>query len=151
MSPLASLVPGVLNLLVAVVWLVDARAVYSLVFDFAPRRIGSGLVTVIGGGTLLLFGVLLVAASVPPSRWRAGVRAARPPLPGVPPIPFGGGAGAVPPPHVPGPAQPFAPGGEAPHAPSYGPAQGGPYGAGVPPEGPAPEGSRWMEPGKGER
>lgn len=89
-SPLASLIPGVIFTVIGLLWAVSAREAFDLAEEL-PRSIRNEVLTWGISGLFLMLGVLLVAASVPPSRWRAvqpaaaGPRDARPGAFGTPP------------------------------------------------------------------
>ncbi|RSN48752.1 hypothetical protein DMH08_33460 [Actinomadura sp. WAC 06369] len=111
-SPLASLLPGLLLTAVGGVWIVDPGWMLRQQFtrDVLPGDLELPYIGIAGPyGVLLLLGLVLLAASVMPSRW-AGRAAAPRPL-GPPPAPVGGpppmpGAGAPRPQERP---EPFAP------------------------------------------
>ncbi|MDX6738667.1 hypothetical protein [Actinocorallia sp. A-T 12471] len=134
-SPLASLVPGVLTSVVALGWIAAPRQGTELLDLVLPLTMMRATQTFIYSGTMLFLGFLLIAASLPPSRWRARVVLPPPLPPGAPvPLPFGGPAGpAAPRPNVAGPSGTVPP----PHPPH------------VPPAGPGPEGSPWAGPEQG--
>ncbi len=79
-SPLGSLVPGAVFLLYGVAWSVDPYAMSGSVVDPLPDELRRGLLELTSLGVVLVLGVLLVVASVPPSRWRV--------LPKPPPVPY---------------------------------------------------------------
>jgi hypothetical protein len=128
-SPLASLIPGFVYTVVGILWVVAPRwSVGHSGRDLLPRDIHIGYTVLAPYGVFLLLGVALLAASLPPSRWRASTRAgAVPRFTGPPPAPMG------PPPMPGGPAPMGAPQPPPAHGPSW---QGAPqYGA--PPAQPA--------------
>ncbi|MEV5830759.1 hypothetical protein AB0L25_34855 [Spirillospora sp. NPDC052242] len=114
-SPLASLIPGVLLTAVGGLWIVDPGRMLRQEFtrDVLPDELELPYVGIVGPyGVFLLLGLLLLAASVAPSRW-AG-RAAAPRPVGPPPAPVGAGGpppmpGAGAPPRPQERPEPFAP------------------------------------------
>lgn len=134
LSPLASLVPGALTSLAAAVWLVDPFLLNEVMDTLLPGELFRGLQTFVSSGMGLFLGVLLLAASVAPSRWAGRPRREQLP-PGYPaPLPFGSAA-TVPPPHLPHVPAQGAP--QPPAAPGPVPPGGVPPQA-APPAGPAP-------------
>ncbi|MFI0405057.1 hypothetical protein [Actinomadura sp. 3N508] len=114
LSPLASLIPGVTFTGIGILWLVDPSwAVRYPTWDFIPSRLFLPYTTLGMFGIFLLLGVLLIAASVFPSRWQARTGAAPrygspppapmgpPPMHGVPPV-----IGGSQPPQAPGQSSP---------------------------------------------
>jgi hypothetical protein len=85
-SPLASLVPGVVFTAVGLLWLVAPRFALRHTVRVLPAELDRGYTVVGPYGVALVVGVLLLVASLFPSRWAA--RAPRPA--GVPPQQFGG-------------------------------------------------------------
>lgn len=69
-SPLGSLVPGLSFLALGVLWAVDPYFVSRSVFDLMPDPFERGMMSLASTGLALAVGVLLLAASVPLSRWR---------------------------------------------------------------------------------
>ncbi|WP_106399400.1 hypothetical protein [Actinocorallia populi] len=128
-SPLASLVPGVVLGGLGTALLFEPYAFSRHVHDLIPGDAGIGFLTLSSTGVLVALGVTLLAASVPPSRWR--VMRKPPPVP-YPQLPFtvgGPGQSAV-------PGQPDFSGSGRP--PTDMPVAGGPPPA-VPPPGGAPQ------------
>ncbi|HEU5032955.1 MAG TPA: hypothetical protein VFV01_49115 [Spirillospora sp.] len=115
-SPLASLVPGAVYAALGVLWIADPIwAAEHTSKKPMPDNLAEGYLTFAPMGMFLLLGVLLIVASVPPSRWRARTAgAAAPRYAGPPPAPMG------PPPGAPGAPGPLG----APQA----PAQDSPWG-----------------------
>ncbi|MBE1533762.1 hypothetical protein [Actinomadura algeriensis] len=130
-SPLASLIPGVLCTALGGVWIVDPGWVLrqDVLHDLLPEQLEMPYIGVAGPyGVFLLLGLLLLVASLMPGRWTG--RAAAPQPMGPPPAPMPGGP-AGPPPQAPGRPEPFSPSFSRP------PAQSGPPQA--PPAPPAAE------------
>jgi hypothetical protein len=77
MSPLASLLPGltltILGALPALTFAVPGLPLSSLT-DLAPREFNVGLQELLYSGLMLVIGVVLLIASLFPSRWRARPR-----------------------------------------------------------------------------
>ncbi|TYK53523.1 hypothetical protein [Actinomadura decatromicini] len=92
-SPLASLIPGVVFTIVGLLWVFSPRWAFRHAGrDIIPDRIGDGYLTLSAFGIFLLLGVGLLVASVAPSRWRARTGLAHGPGPrfgGPPPAPMG--------------------------------------------------------------
>ncbi|GAA2624001.1 hypothetical protein SMC26_25935 [Actinomadura fulvescens] len=122
LSPLASLIPGVAFAAYGVVWLLKPIWASDKV-DVLPDRYTSPVMTMSLLGVPFLVGVVLLAGSLVPSRWRSRAHAAAAPQhlagppPGMPGAPrpmygreqqqqYGHGPGAVPPPY----GQPQSPG-----------------------------------------
>jgi hypothetical protein len=106
LSPLASLVPGVLLTLAGLPWLIREGWSVRVQREILPERTYMLYAAVGSLGIWIFIGCMLLAASVPPSRWRAAA-AGSPRQPQHAPQP----GGQWPPPHqVPdqGPAQPPA-------------------------------------------
>ncbi|MFI0357732.1 hypothetical protein [Actinomadura sp. 9N407] len=95
-SPLASIVPGVVFTVLGLLWIVATSFTLRHVSGVLPREIDRGFMTVGAYGGLLIIGVALLVASVAPSRWRSARRAPRPAPqymgPGGPGGPVGPGA-----------------------------------------------------------
>ncbi|NKZ07371.1 hypothetical protein [Actinomadura latina] len=91
LSPLASLIPGVVYAALGVVWFASPRwAVTHPARDTFPRDLELGYVTLGSTAVLFLLGVMLVVASLAPSRWKARAAAgAAPRFAGPPPAPMG--------------------------------------------------------------
>ena len=85
LSPLASLIPGLVLLAYGVVWMIDPFVISRYAMDAMPETLGFGLLTMESTGVFLVLGVALLVASVPPSRWRA---VSRPPAVPYPQLPF---------------------------------------------------------------
>ncbi|GLZ03938.1 hypothetical protein Acsp03_14040 [Actinomadura sp. NBRC 104412] len=139
LSPVASLVPGVVFTAFGLLWLLMPEFAGERTGNMLPRSLDFGYGVVAPYGILLLLGVALLVASMSPSRWRvAGASPARSRY-GMPPAPMGPG-GAAPPPQYgapPVPAGQYRPA-PSPHAP--GPAVPPPYsppGASGPPQPPS--------------
>ncbi|QXJ22062.1 hypothetical protein AGRA3207_003000 [Actinomadura graeca] len=144
LSPMASLVPGATFTAVGALWVLAPHwTVVHTAKDPFPDRLVIGYITLGPNGVFLVIGVLLVAASLVPSRWqaRAATRAAgaAPRFGSPPPAPLGpppgGPVGAARPggaPPLPGQAPP--PGQNVPWPPpgQYGPAPGSPAPPGAP-------------------
>lgn len=108
-SPLGSLVPGLLFLALGVLWAADPSIVGRNIFDVMPGPFRHGMMSLASTGLALALGVLLLAASVPVSRWR--VLQPPPPVP-YPQLPF---AGSLPGQSAPAAGQPApVPAGSAP-------------------------------------
>jgi hypothetical protein len=108
-SPLASLVPGAAYALTGLAWVVSPESRVAAEADLLPGTLGRGYLALGGYGIFLMLGFLLLAASLPPSRWRAAAAAGAGPsrrgaLPAEPA--FGGSSPAFPPPW---PAPPVPP------------------------------------------
>ncbi|WP_121433702.1 hypothetical protein [Actinomadura pelletieri] len=89
-SPLASLVPGVAFTGLGLLWLLDPGwAVRHPSGDTLPNELVIPYMTLGMYGLYLVIGVLLVAASVVPSRWQARAVGAAPRYGGPPPAPMG--------------------------------------------------------------
>ncbi|MFE9104636.1 hypothetical protein [Actinomadura geliboluensis] len=136
LSPLASLVPGALFTVVGLIWFASPRwAVLHPGPDVLPRDLGLGYTTLGSLGVFFMLGVMLLVASLAPSRWKARTSAgAAPHFAGPPPAPMG--------PPMPGTAHPM-PGAPAPMgAPAQSPSwQGAPQPQfGQPPAQPASSG-----------
>ncbi|CNF54915.1 Uncharacterised protein [Mycobacterium tuberculosis] len=120
MSPVASLIPGAAFTIVGVIWFASpAWAVQHSGRDVMTREMYYGYTTLGSVGILFLLGVLLLVASLPPSRWKSRAAAA-PRFAGPPPAPMG-------PPPMPGAPAPMgaAPMGASPMgAPQPPPSQG---------------------------
>ncbi|MWA05474.1 hypothetical protein F8568_034945 [Actinomadura sp. LD22] len=87
-SPVASLIPGVLYTATGVLWIADAGwAMRNTAKKSFPNSLTLGYLNLATFGVFLLLGVALLVASVPPSRWRA--RTAAPRYGGPPPAPLG--------------------------------------------------------------
>ncbi|QFG21766.1 hypothetical protein [Actinomadura sp. WMMB 499] len=163
-SPIASLLPGVLFTGIGAMWLIDPGWMMreSVTRDLLPAELDLAFTIVGPYGFFLLLGALLLAASAMPSRWAgrpaAGARhAAVPPaMPagpgapsGPPPVPGAPRPGAGVPPQPPhGRPEPFAPSfGQppaphgAPHGAPQGPPHGGPEAPQSPPQGAVPFGA----------
>ncbi|GGV27320.1 hypothetical protein GCM10010182_57880 [Actinomadura cremea] len=172
-SPIASLLPGVLFTGLGAMWIVDPGwAVRDTVTrDVLPGELDYAYMIVAPYGFFLLLGALLLAASAIPGRWAgrpAGARHAVPPVapmgPGAPagPPQMPGaprpGAGVPPPPQPQGRPEPFAPSFSQPPAPQGTPQgpQGPPQGPQAPPSGAVPFGREddrsdpFRAPGQGE-
>lgn len=74
-SPLASLVPGAAFTLTGVAWVVSPVSRVTAEPDMLPATLGRGYTTLGAYGIFLMLGSLLLMASLPPSRWRAGATA----------------------------------------------------------------------------
>ncbi|WP_395109370.1 hypothetical protein [Actinomadura sp. SCN-SB] len=137
LSPVASLVPGVVFTAFGLLWLLVPNFAGKHTGDMLPRSLDFGYGVVAPYGILLLLGVALLVASMSPSRWRvAGASPARSRY-GMPPAPMGPG-GAAPPPVPAGQYQP-AP---SPYAPGPAvPPPSSPPGASGPPQPPSDAGS----------
>ncbi|MFC9969438.1 hypothetical protein ACFVH6_00890 [Spirillospora sp. NPDC127200] len=139
-SPLASLTPGLVLAGYGVFWQVSLVRAADLT-DPLPAELKRGLDLGGGSGLLLVLGTLLVAASLPPSRWKGRRTAAAQPR------------HAAPPAQAPEPMEPMGP---PPGPPQYGrqqlpqyeqnPRLGGP-GQGAPGQGAPGQGA----PGQGDR
>jgi hypothetical protein len=118
-SPIASLIPGVIYTAVGLLWIADAQwAMQNTAKKSFPDDLTMAYLNLATFGVFLLLGVGLLVASVPPSRWRArAAGAAAPRYAGPPPAPMG------PPPGAPG-----APGAPAPLGGPQAPAQDSPWG-----------------------
>lgn len=129
LSPVASLVPGAVYTVIGVIWFVSPRwALSHPGAGVLPRDLDRGYAMLGPSGVFFLLGVLLLVASLAPSRWKArAVAGAAPVFGGPPPAPMG-------PPPMPGaPAPMGAPQAPPAQSPSW---QGAPqYGA--PPAPPA--------------
>ncbi|MFI0486333.1 hypothetical protein [Actinomadura sp. 9N215] len=161
-SPLASLVPGVVYAFVGALWILAPRWSFEHAGrDVLPRDLRYGYLTLAPFGVFLVLGIALVVASIAPSRWQArtgvgaGPRYGAPP----PPAPMGPPAmhGAPPPPpmgaHQPHQAHqaPPSPGQSPPPwqgTPQYGQA---PAASNPPPLPPAPPPSERPKPSSGSR
>ncbi|MFD0905500.1 hypothetical protein [Actinomadura sediminis] len=133
-SPLASLIPGVVLTGVGGVWVADPGWMLrqELVADLLPARLELAYIGIIGPyGIFLLLGLLLLVASVMPGRWTS--TAARSRHAGPPPAPMGASG----PPPLPGTARPGA--GPQPHA------EPGPFAPPYSPP-PAPQGPQPQQP-----
>ncbi|TDC68798.1 hypothetical protein E1200_10610 [Actinomadura sp. GC306] len=124
-SPLASLIPGAGYTAIGLVWLLAPRWAFEHAGrDILPREMWGGYATLAPLGIFLLIGVVLLVASLAPSRWKAARPAAGY---GAPPAPMGppmhGAPAHMGPPPAPQYGQPQWQG-----APQYGqpPAQPGP-------------------------
>ncbi|QKW39058.1 hypothetical protein HUT06_37725 [Actinomadura sp. NAK00032] len=108
LSPLASLIPGAVFTAIGLVWFASPRwAVDHPGRDVLPRDMDLGYTTLGSLGIFFLLGVMLLVASLAPSRWKARTPAgAAPRFAGPPPAPMG-------PPPMPGAAHPM-PGAPAP-------------------------------------
>lgn len=122
-SPLASLLPGLVFSAAGVLWVVAPRWIAEQTTDLLPNELARGYQYVGPYGVLLFLGVLLLVSSLFPARW-----AARHPAPGggyeqqeAPTLPYGqnpaagqpqAGAGQRPAPYLPGSPTP-ASGGDA--------------------------------------
>lgn len=95
LSPLASLVPGVVLVVVNGFWLVQPRFVMLHVLRPSDQRWMVDYTSMLSNGLMLLAGGVLIALSVAPSRWRGGAA----PVTAGPPMAFSGVAG----PGAPGP------------------------------------------------
>ncbi|TDC58002.1 hypothetical protein E1281_02890 [Actinomadura sp. KC345] len=149
LSPVASLVPGVVYSLIGALWIVSPRWTFSNTGrDVLPSELDRGYLLLGPYGIFLLLGIALLVASVAPSRWKASsATGAGPRFGGTPPpAPMGPPPmhGAQPPmgahqPHQP-PQAPPGPGQSPPWqgAPQYGqpPAQQGTANPPPPPSGP---------------
>ncbi|MFB4297863.1 hypothetical protein [Actinomadura sp. NTSP31] len=114
LSPVASLVPGVVFTAVGLLWMVDPTwAVRNTVKESLPHTPTLGYMNLAMLGMFFLLGVALIAASVPPSRWRARTAGAGTPRYGGPP---------------PAPVPPPAPGAPMPMGAPQAPAQDAPWG-----------------------
>ncbi|GAA2085301.1 hypothetical protein [Actinomadura alba] len=104
-SPLASLIPGVVYFIVGLLWMVSPRFAMEHTMRKLPDTLDRGYLILGPYGFLLLVGGFLLVASLPRSRWAAGTPR-RPSGPAAgPPYEFGGMAppyGQVP---SPGPGQ----------------------------------------------
>ncbi|MBT2210647.1 hypothetical protein [Actinomadura sp. NEAU-AAG7] len=152
LSPLASLVPGVAFASVGVLWVLAPNwAAENTVRDFAPDRFTVGYMTLASYGGFLVIGVLLIVASLAPSRWTASTAGAAPRFGGPPPAPLGpppgrpmsapmGGQMAPPPPLGAPPGHAAPPPGAPGRPPQDQPWQSpsGPYGHPAHPAQPAP-------------
>ncbi|MFS2294054.1 MAG: hypothetical protein FWJ90_15370 [Actinomadura sp.] len=130
LSPLASLIPGLVYTGTGLLWILAPRwSFQNLGRDVIPRELFPGYTLLAPYGILLLLGVGLVVASAAPSRWKApGSGAAVPrfgaPPPAGPPPMHGAPApmGAPQPSPWPAPGQPGQPGPQyGGPAPQYGP------------------------------
>ncbi|WP_030168744.1 hypothetical protein [Spirillospora albida] len=114
-SPLASLVPGAVFGGIGLVWAFAPRWAYEHLDHDLHSRLDTGYLNLVATGAFLALGVVLVAASIAPSRWRARPRAAAAPaFGGPPPAPMGPPPGQNPGWHPPAPPpsappQPSAP------------------------------------------
>jgi hypothetical protein len=122
LSPLASLIPGACYTIVGVIWFASPSwAVQHPGRDVLSRDMALGYTTLASLGVFFLLGVMLLVASLAPSRWKARTAAgAAPSFAGPPPAPMG-------PPPMPGAASPM-PGAPAPlgapaQSPSWNPPQ----------------------------
>jgi hypothetical protein len=141
-SPLASLIPGFVYTTNGVLWLAAPRWTFGHAGrDLLPRDLYMGYTFIGPYGFFLLLGVAMLAASLPPSRWKAATGAAPrfagpPPAPMGPPPPHGSAAplGAPQPPSAPGQSPPWH------GAPQYGqpPAQPASASPPAPPSSPSP-------------
>ncbi|MBO2462843.1 hypothetical protein [Actinomadura violacea] len=95
-SPIASLIPGVLFSAVGLLWVADASwAAQNTAKKSFPDSLTFGYLNLAMFGMFLFLGIALLVASVPPSRWRARTAgAAAPRYAGPPPAPMGPPAGA---------------------------------------------------------
>lgn len=144
LSPLASFIPGAVFTVYGVVWLTKPAWASRQVTDL-PDRYVIPVINMSIFAVPFLVGVVLLAASILPSRWRARTPAAGSRQPAGPPPP---GMPGGPPPHaaMPGPPSPM-----------YGREQQQPYGRGQSqtpspygqPPGPAPSASPSASPGPG--
>jgi hypothetical protein len=111
LSPVASLIPGAALTAVGVIWFASPTwAVQHSGRDLLSRDMSYGYTTLGSMGIFFLLGVLLLVASLPPSRWKSRAAAgAAPRFAGPPPAPMG-------PPPMPGAPAPMgaAPMGAAP-------------------------------------
>ncbi|MBC6458141.1 hypothetical protein [Actinomadura sp. HBU206391] len=111
-SPLASLIPGAVYFTVGALWVLAPRFTLEHTSRKLPDTLDRGYSVFGSYGMILLLGGLLVAASLPPSRWAARTPRPAPRPGGGPPYEFGGMA----PPYgqVPGAGRPSGPG-QSPH------------------------------------
>jgi hypothetical protein len=117
LSPIASLVPGAAFTAAGLLWALDPGWAMQHTVDQLPKKLSVGYLNLAGLGVYLLIGLALVAASVPPSRWRARTAGGAPRYAGPPPAPMG-----------PPPAAPGAPGAPSPLGAPQAPAQDTPWG-----------------------
>ncbi|MEU5995274.1 hypothetical protein ABZ806_40385 [Spirillospora sp. NPDC047418] len=90
LSPVASLIPGAAFTLVGVVWFVSPTwAIRHPGRDVLPRDMSLGYTTLASIGVFFMLGVMLLVASLPPSRWKARARTDVAPRFGPPPAPMG--------------------------------------------------------------
>lgn len=94
-SPLGSLVPGAVYLLYGVLWVFDPYVVSDYTADLLPENLELSVLALGSFGLFLVLGVLLVAASVPPSRWRSRPKPPSAPYPQLPFATPGPGQGPV--------------------------------------------------------
>ncbi|MFC6885855.1 hypothetical protein [Actinomadura yumaensis] len=80
-SPLASLVPGVLLASAGGLWVAAPRWTGAHTVERLPDGLDAGYSIVGPYGVLLVLGVVLIVASLPPSRWRARTAGQAPPAP----------------------------------------------------------------------
>jgi hypothetical protein len=138
-SPLASLIPGVVFTIAGLLWMVAPRFTLENTSNKLPNTLDLGYSVLGPYGFLLLVGVFLLVASLPRSRWAAGARQRTTGPAAGPPYEFGGMAPQYG--HVPGPGRHPGQGrpaamGEAPGPPGRPPGQPpAPYqpGPGAPP------------------
>ncbi|MFI6519926.1 hypothetical protein ACIBF1_30535 [Spirillospora sp. NPDC050679] len=83
-SPLASLLPGLLLSGLGLLWLLAFRRVAEL-GEPLPDEVSRAFLNIAAMGTMLVVGALLVAASLPPSRWKGRRTAAVQPRHAAPP------------------------------------------------------------------
>ena len=117
LSPLASLVPGLTFAGVGLLWVVSPLSLARDTLGVLPNDLERGYMTLAPTGVLLLLGAALLAASLPPSRWRgdraaAAHRHAAPMAHGAPPAPVAAPYGTPPP----APGRPAPPQGAVPFA-----------------------------------
>ncbi|WP_433474489.1 hypothetical protein ACQPZP_38005 [Spirillospora sp. CA-142024] len=141
LSPVASLVPGAAYTITGLVWFASPRwAITHPRTNDLPRELDLGYTTLASLGIFFLLGVMLVTASLAPSRWKARTNAAPrfggpPPAPAGPPPMHGSPApmGAHQPPPAPGQSPAWQ------GAPQYGQPPAQPAASNPPPLPPAEE------------
>ncbi|NVI87936.1 hypothetical protein, partial [Actinomadura sp. BRA 177] len=86
LSPLASLIPGAVFTAVGLVWFASPRwAITHSGRDLLPDNVGIAYTTFGSMGIFFLLGVMLIVASLAPSRWKARTAAGAAPRFGAPP------------------------------------------------------------------